>query len=90
MDDEQETEETPVLTERMNQVYLGIQIATSLLGLAYLVLAIDEMRGGWIKRDLEARWEAWKRERREQERWSFERKKVLFEAWMALQEGASP
>ena len=75
------------MDRRLGYVLNVISILSALAGLAYLIVAVDELTGGALKRDLEGRWEKVKAERRR----LAERKKVeaqmIYETWMITEKG---
>jgi len=87
MTDEAEPEDD-VLERRLGYAAAALNIFGTLVWVAMLVVAIDEMTGGSLKRDFEHRRELWARRRKARREFNSDAQRVQFEAWLALQEGS--
>jgi len=79
--------ETPDLfSRRLDHILMGLNIVGALLVVGYMVVAIDEMTGGALKRRWEAAREKMAAERKRLAEWQQDLRRVEFEAFMALQD----
>jgi len=86
MPETEETEAADVLDRRLGYVLTLVNIAGALLALGYMVVAIDEMTGGSLRREWDRRYESWKKARERSAEYARSLRRVEFEAWRALQE----
>ena len=81
-----EVEEADLLDRRLGYVLTSVNILAALLGIGYMVMAVDEMTGGALRREWDRRLEAWKKARARSTEYARSLRRVEFEAWRALQE----
>ena len=76
------------LGRRLNYGVLAAGIACSLATAVFYVVCVDEVLGGTMKQDLEKTWDAVKQWWHEREVFEISWRRVNFETWLALNEGA--
>ena len=82
-----ETEtEVDVLEKRLGYVLVLVNIVGALLALGYMVVVIDEMTGGSLRREWDRRKEVYKRAQARRAEYAQSLKRVEFETWRALRE----
>ena len=79
-------EEADLLDRRLGYVLTSLNILGAVLALGYMVVAVDEMTGGALRREWDRRLEAWKKARVRSTEYARSLRRVEFEAWRALQE----
>jgi hypothetical protein len=77
------------LARRLDYVLTALNIIGAVLVLGYMIVAIDEVSGGALKR----RWEVWREAQRKKVKAAREYeqnvKRLQFEAWSALKDAAA-
>jgi hypothetical protein len=83
-DTEQDTDDE--LARRLDYALVAINILGAFVWVAVLVVSIDEMTGGSLRRRLEVQRERWKQAAARRREYDLQVRRVQYEAWAALQE----
>jgi len=86
MPDDDTTAPDDALSRRLDYLLTTLNILGGLMVLGYMVVAIDEMTGGALKREWEQRRDRWRAKRKSELAFWRDAQRVQFEAWRTLRE----
>ena len=75
-----------LLDRRLGHILTLVNIAGALLALGYMVVAIDEMTGGQLKREYERRRDTYRQMRQARAEYLRSLRRVEFEVWRTFRE----